>query len=363
VDDDGNGFVDDVHGWDFVDGEPDIQDDGYHGTHCGAIISATADNGIGITGAYPGIEIMPVKIFGLGRYLSSEEIAQAIRYAADNGARVISASFGSATPNEAIRAAVEHCRDQGVLFVSAAGNYRKNLDSEEGRDYPSCYGIENQLVIGGSDNQDNSATFSNFGQIVDLVAPARWIHSLMPGSKYRAFSGTSQACPLAAGAAALLWSEHPEWTYREVKERLIDSADQRERLQRWCRSSGRLNIYKALAGLPGDRNPLRDFSHWKTMPFELETPHPYPNEKTVVYPVEVPGARAIRIHFERFAIEKTYDTLTIRNGNGQLVEILEGDLGEIDSVVIEGDRATLEHFSGDFINDWGFRIDRIQYEE
>lgn len=361
VDDDANGYVDDVHGWNFVRNTNDIQEDQWHGTHCGGLVSAATGNARGIAGAYPPVKIMLVKVFGLGGLLSSEEIARGVRYAVDNGARVLSNSYGTPSYVEIFGDVIRYTESKGALFVCAAGNSRKNLDDPEDYDYPSCYGVANQLVVGASDNRDASSYFSNYGSVVDLTAPGQAMFSLMPKSKYRTFSGTSQACPMAAGAAALLWSQHPEWTYREVKARLLDSADQRKGIARWVKSGARLNIAKAVRGVTGDRLTSYDFASWTKKPVAIETRHPYQNEFAADFAIEVPEARAFRIHFTRFDTDKGYDRLAITDTEGRHVETLDGPRGEIFSQVIDGSSAKLAFTTSENIDGWGFKIDRIEY--
>jgi thermitase len=361
VDDDGNGYIDDVHGWNFVDESPTVQEDQYHGTHCGGLVTAVANNARGIAGAYPPVKIMLVKIFGLGHLLSSEEIARGVRYAVDNGAKVLSNSYGTPSYVPAFKQVVEYTRDRGALFVCAAGNSRKNLDVADEYDYPSCYGIDNQLVVGASDNRDASSQFSNFGTVVDLAAPGQAMFSLMPKSRYRAFSGTSQACPLVAGAAALLWSQHPQWTYSEVKQRLLDSADQRPALRRWVRTAARLNLDKAVRGVSGDRLPTHDFAAWHSAPHVLESRHPYQHDQATDHVVEVPGARFLRLHFRRFDTEANYDRLSIHDAEGRHVETLDGAQGETWSEVVPGSRAHLRFVTSSVIDGWGWAIDRVEY--
>lgn len=361
IDDDGNGYVDDVHGWNFCKKNGDVQEDQYHGTHVGGLVAAVTGNGRGIAGAYPPVKIMIVKVFGLGGYLSSEDFARAVQYAVDNGAQVLSNSYGTPSYVAKFKEAIEYTERKGALFVCAAGNSRKNLDDPEDQDYPSCYGVANQLVVGASDNRDVSALFSNRGSVVDVAAPGQSMFSLMPGNKYRAFSGTSQACPLVAGAAALLWSGHPEWTYRDVKARLLASADQRTGLSRWVRTGARLNVLKAMRGQEGDRLPTYDFSTWVSKPWPLESQHPYHNNVDQQHVIAVPEAKALRIHFAKFDTDHTYDKLEIADGAGAHLETLEGLLGETWSVVVPGDTAKLHWTTSENVYGWGWIIDRVEY--
>jgi hypothetical protein len=360
VDDDGNGYVDDVHGWNFVRNSPDVNDDHYHGTHVGGLLCAPADNGRGIAGACSGVKIMLVKIFGLGNTLSSEQIARAIRYAVDNGARVLTNSYGSPSFTQAMKEAIAYSAQKGVLFVCSSGNSRKNMDLPDEQDYPSCYGIENQLVVGATNNRDLS-TFCNFGSMVELAAPGENMFSLFPKGQYRSFSGTSQACPLVAGAATMVWMQHPAWTWRQVKQALLDSADQVRGLSRYVVGGRRLNLYNALTGRPGRRLPVEDFSQWREESRPLESPHPYPNQKTLTWELTVPGARKFRVYFTRLEIDHFGDSLTIKNGAGEVVEYINGVHAAGWSEVIDGDRATLVLEAGEYVNAFGFAIDRLQW--
>lgn len=365
VDDDGNGYTDDIHGWNFLKNSPNIQDDHYHGTHVGGLLCAPVGNGRGIAGAFPGLRIMLVKVFGLGNNLSSEKFAEAIRYAVNNGARVLSNSYGTPSFTSSMEEAVRYCHDKGALFVCASGNSRKNMDLEEDKDYPSCYGFENQFVVGATDNRDFS-TFSNYGSMVDLAAPGESIFSLFPKNLYRALSGTSQACPLVAGAACFVWSMHPDWSFREVKTRLLESADQIEGLRYYTRDGLRFNLYKAVAGLPGTRLPIEDYSTWHEEALVVETPHPYPNAASLTYDIRVPGAKKVRVHFERLGINHFGDFLTINDPSGTIRQLMNHEMMDlwsdpvlVDQIATVSLRLFLQ--TNETSTGYGFRIDRIQW--
>ncbi|HNV69639.1 MAG TPA: S8 family peptidase [Candidatus Ozemobacteraceae bacterium] len=359
VDDDQNGYVDDVHGWNFLKNSPDIQEDHYHGTHVGGQLCARGSNGLGITGGFPGLRIMLVKVFGLGTTLSSEKFAEAIRYAVDNGAKVLSNSYGTPSYTSAMEAAVKYSHDHGTLFVCASGNSRKNMDLEEDKDYPSCYGFENQLVVGATNNRDLS-TFSNFGSMVDVAAPGEQMMSTMPKNQYRSFSGTSQACPIAAAAACWVWSMNPQFTALDVKQRLLDSADELPGLRPYVRDGLRLNLYNALLGLPGRRLPAADYSTWATEERVIETSHPYYNNKVVTWDVSVEGAKAFRLHFSRMAIDHFGDTLEIQSRAGQVLAVYNINKDDFWTDAFDGDSVKLVFTANEYVGDYGFTIDRLQ---
>jgi subtilisin family serine protease len=360
IDDDQNGYIDDVHGWNFQRNTPNIQEDQYHGTHVGGQLCARVNNGVGIAGAYPGLKIMLVKVFGLGGYLSSEQFATAIRYAVDNGAMVLSNSYGTPSYTQAMNDAVAYTKSKGALFVCAAGNSRKNMDLEEDRDYPSCYGHDNQLVVGATNNQD-FATFCNYGSMVDIAAPGENMFSLMPKNQYRSLSGTSQACPVVAGAACLVWAMNPQFSYREVKQRLIDSADQVLGLSLWVRDGLRLNLFNALTGKRGQRFPTENFDLWKTEPVSIQTPHPYPNNATLTFDISRPQAAKMRLHFSRFGVEHYGDKMLITTTDDRPLAFVNGQRGSFWTDVYATQTVRLVLFTNETSTDYGFHVDQIQW--
>lgn len=210
VDDDGNGKIDDVHGWHFyqrwtgsvyVPAEDAVIADDYgHGTHVAGIAAAAMNNGVGIAGIAPGAWVMPVKVldqFGNGWY---SDIAAGIVYAADNGARVINLSLGGTEDSRTLRDAVDYARSRGALVVAATGNTGGAVL------YPAAY--EPVLAVAATDSNDQVASFSNHGPQVDVAAPGVDIYSTWPWvGGYFTKSGTSMAAPHVAGLAALIGSE------------------------------------------------------------------------------------------------------------------------------------------------------------
>ncbi|PKL44608.1 MAG: hypothetical protein CVV41_04390 [Candidatus Riflebacteria bacterium HGW-Riflebacteria-1] len=362
IDDDGNGFVDDVNGYNFVRENGIVQDDQYHGTHCGAIICSPMNNGAGVAGMNPRIKIMLVKIFGLGKTLYAKDIARAVRYAVDNGARVLSNSYGTPSYTPEMHEAVRYTHEKGALFVCASGNSRKDLDNPEEKDYPACYGLPNQLVVSATDNADWSQ-FANYGSMVEIAAPGANIFSLMPKNVYRSFSGTSQACPQVAAAATMVWSQNPEFTWQQVKQTLIDSADETAGLGRYVKDGRRLNVANALQNRPGRRLPTYDFSSWVSEERVIESSHPYWNDKEVRFSVEVPQARRFRLFFERIEIDHHGDFLQItRPDSERPVEKINRNFSNCFSEVIEGDIAELLLSADKYMNAYGFKISKIQYQ-
>ncbi|MFK7873517.1 MAG: S8 family serine peptidase [Oligoflexales bacterium] len=210
-DDDQNGFVDDVRGWDFFGNDNDPMDETSdrnpgHGTHCAGIVGATGDNGLDISGVAQNTTLMPIRFLGADGSGDLLNGAKAIDYAVQNGAHVISASWGAAVARNAVKPileAIERAKDKGVLFVAAAANDGRSNDRREV--YPANAGLSNVISVAASDVDDNKPSWSNFGRAtVDLASPGADILSTLPGNKIGKLSGTSMATPAAAGLAALV---------------------------------------------------------------------------------------------------------------------------------------------------------------
>lgn len=254
------GYAGDLHGWNFVANNNDPADDNGHGTHVSGIIGAVGNNGIGVSGVNWSVSLMPLKICNSsGECSLSDEIA-ALEYAVAHGAKVANASFGGdyggyLPEQEAIAAAGKH----GLLYVAAAGNHESNDDLTPF--YPASYSLENELSVAATTSSDTLASFSNFGfTSVDLGAPGQGILSTLPTSGtyssstgYGELSGTSMAAPQVSGAAALLMSEHPDWTMQHVRARLIATTRPLASLVGRAASCGELDIGAASDPTTGEQ--------------------------------------------------------------------------------------------------------------
>lgn len=238
----------DIVGFDFIHNDGLPFDDNEHGTHTAGTIGAVGGNGVGISGVTQRVSLMALKFLdGNGSGTTSDAI-RAIDYAISHGARVLSNSWGGKgdADNQALRDAIDRARLKDVLFIAAAGNDGTDNDSPD-PDYPAAFDNDNLISVAATDSKDSLAYFSNYGRkSTHLAAPGVDIYSTVPGNKYAKLSGTSMACPHVAGAAALLWSRHPDWDYKRVKETLLSTVDHLQVLEDKVASAGRLNVYKAL---------------------------------------------------------------------------------------------------------------------
>lgn len=215
VDDDGNGQIDDVHGFDFANNDGDPDDDHGHGTHCAGTIAAVGNNGTDLVGVTWRCRLMALKFLRSGGSGSINDAIACVNYASDNGADVMSNSWGGGGFSLNVLRAIEDAQREGAIFVAAAGN--NNRDTDANPHYPSSYNSENLVSVLAIDRFDDRAWFSNFGATtVDIGAPGQDILSTVPGGT-DVFSGTSMATPHVSGAAALVWS-HPDHAGKSWKE-------------------------------------------------------------------------------------------------------------------------------------------------
>lgn len=241
LDDDGNGYVDDFIGWDFVENDNDPWDDVGHGTHVAGIIAATVGNGEGISGIDAKARIMPLRALNIAGRGYSTGIARAIYYAVDNGAAIINLSMSVRDVSVHEKKAIAYARKSGVLIVAASGNEGSNT-----ADYTPAQ-IEGVITVAATNRRNLRAGFSNWGSAVDISAPGVEILSLRaqdtdfnlhlgdetaiptqgvrgPSENYYAASGTSFAAPFVSGAASLLLSQRPALSADDLRRLLLNSA-------------------------------------------------------------------------------------------------------------------------------------------
>ena len=255
-DDDGNGYRDDVHGYDFAKNRPlsDGAINNYyaHGTHCAGIIGAATNNGNGIAGiasATGKVSIMDLKVLegpkGLG---DSYDVVRAIRYAERNGADICNLSMGSYVDDETLYRTIAA---SDMLFVCAAGNDGLNLDNKP--IYPGCYDLSNVICVGNAQSNGRLNSKSNYSsKSVDIAAPGTVIHSTIPNNKYDDMSGTSMAAPFVTGAAAVLHSYYKDISAAGIRHLLLSGAQRKSSLNGRVVSGRFLDLYKSLTDYSED---------------------------------------------------------------------------------------------------------------
>ena len=265
-DDDGNGKKDDLIGWDFANNDNDPTDDNGHGTHVAGIIGATGNNGLGIAGVMWSVRLMPVKILNSdGQGWNSDEI-EGINYAIKMGAKIINASYGGSAYSAAVKEALQSANNKGVLVIAAAGNGGEDKigdNNDLNPFFPASYsdtrfgGLPNIISVAATDQNDNRASFSNFGRnSVHVAAPGVYILSTVPQNMYadKDFNwGTSMAAPHVSGLAGLLWSYYTDFNHYQVIWTILRYSDPKPSLDGYI-LKGRINAYRALSSLQGPEN-------------------------------------------------------------------------------------------------------------
>jgi PKD repeat protein len=252
IDDDGDGYIDDLIGWNFVKKNNLPFDDHSHGTHCAGIIAALTNNHIGVAGTLWKAKIIPLKTFDSSGSGDSWRETEAIKYADKIGAKIISCSWSEVDSTPLKNAIL----NSPALFIFAAGNGDRLTGMPVNTDvspiYPSCYDFPNIISVAAIDPSDNLVMIpgywaSNYGKSsVDLAAPGYEIYSTLPGNSYGLKNGTSMATPFVAGVAGLIKSKQPELTNSQIKAAILNNVDKVPSLNGKVASGGRLNAYKAL---------------------------------------------------------------------------------------------------------------------
>jgi len=253
-DNDGNGYVDDIYGWNFADDNADPMDGHDHGTHVAGTIGGAGDDGAGITGVNWDVSIMALKFMDDSGSGSTESAINAIEYATmmkrDYGVNVVATnnSWGGGWYSSALFDAIENAGREGVLFVAAAGN--EGVDNDLFAHYPSNYDSEYIISVAATDRHDNMASFSNYGAVsVDVGAPGVAIYSSVSDGGYESYQGTSMAAPHVAGVAALLAAHQPDASVGEIRQAILAGADPIESLDGNTSTGARLNAFGSLLAL------------------------------------------------------------------------------------------------------------------
>jgi subtilisin family serine protease len=243
IDDDNNGYIDDYRGYDFVNNDPTPGDDNGHGTHVAGIIAAKMNNNNGIAGIAQ-VKIMPLKVLDSYGNGYDSDVAEAIYYAVENGARIISMSIGGSDYSTVLKEACDYAWNHGVLLVAASGN-----DGENNIDYPAAF--SSVIAVGSVDKKDKLSSFSDFGKQQELVAPGESIYSTYLGNSYTYFSGTSMATPQVSALASLILSMNPSISGSDLRNLLhisVDDLGPKGKDQYY--GYGRINVSKAVSLVP-----------------------------------------------------------------------------------------------------------------
>lgn len=255
IDDDGNGYVDDVHGWNAVNNNGDPMDHDGHGTHCAGTIGALGNNGMGVAGINWNVRIIATRFIGSSGFGSTADAIECLEYIhtlKDRGVNVIATnnSWSGGGNDPLLKAAIDASNARGILFVVASGNgdaFGAAVNTENLPIYPGCLPNPNIINVTATDRNDRKASWANYGRTgVHLGAPGVEIWSTVTGGTYDSYTGTSMAAPHVVGAAALLAAYNPGLSHLEIKDRLLRTGDPLPDLAGRTVSGRRLNLYNAL---------------------------------------------------------------------------------------------------------------------
>lgn len=246
VDDDGNGFVDDIYGYDFRNNDGDAMDGLGHGTHVAGIIGAS-HNDLGMRGVMGKVQIMALKFLSDSGPGDSKNAARAIDYAVTHGAKIINNSWTSFGKSKFVFEAMKRARDAGIILTASAGNVKK--DNDKYQRYPSNFELDNIIVVAGLNARDKKASYSNYGKkTVDVFAPGIKIISTDIKKPYLRRTGTSMSTPMVSGALGLLLSKYPGMKPLEAKRRLIETSIKNKDYKQYARG-GRVDAYRLLMNI------------------------------------------------------------------------------------------------------------------
>lgn len=252
IDDDLNGYIDDIHGIDLIDNDSDPISSHYHGTHVAGTIAAEQNNRKGIAGVASNAKIMAIRAIPDDKDESDSDVINSLIYAAKNGARIINCSFGKKRQAKAVEETMDHIgKEYNSLIIAASGNDSNgpgvwhNIDRNG--HFPSSFSTESMLVVTATDSRGNLARFSNIGKrSVDVAAPGDNIYSTVPRNRYGSSSGTSMAAPMVSGIAAQVLAYYPSLKVNELKTIIMNSVITSDKLKYKIQTNGRVDLARAM---------------------------------------------------------------------------------------------------------------------
>ncbi len=362
VDDDGNGFVDDIHGYDFANTDGDPLDGHGHGTHCSGTIAAEHDNGIGVAGVMGEASIVAIKFLTDSGSGSTEGAIKSINYATMMNVDLMSNSWGGGGFSQALKDAITEASEKGIVFTAAAGN--SNSDNDSSPHYPSNYDVPNVFSIAAHNYSDARASFSCYGRnSVDVAAPGRNILSTVKNGGYAVYSGTSMATPHSSGVIGLLIANEGRLPLDELRDRVLWTSVPVRAYKGKMVAGGRINVFNLLEDFRPERNePNPDL--WVTMDLNeaFKSDHPYDNKEDITRTITVPGAKYVRVIVKKYELETRYDFLTFTDVDGMIIDKISGSGENFKTGYVEGETVRVQFTSDDSQVKWGFEIEAIEYQ-
>ena len=360
IDDDKNGYIDDVYGYDFANNDSNPMDGNGHGTHCSGTIGAVHNNQTGVSGVMADVSIMAIKFLGDDGSGSLEGAIKAIDYATMMDVDLMSNSWGGGGRSEALLEAIKRASDKGIIFTAAAGNSSSNNDATPS--YPASYQVPNMVSVAALTAQNGLASFSSYGKTsVHIAAPGHNILSTVNGGKYDVYSGTSMATPHVSGVLGLLLAKEGRMSHDVLRERLTMTGVPVTGLRGKTLTASRIDAYNLLTNTRPERSGPKDGS-WKSREMVLESAHPYLDNVNESKTITVPGAKYIRVKFAKFELEQGYDYVRLADSAGNTVEKVTGTGSNYTTDYIEGDTLTINFVSDRSMSKWGYLIQEIEVQ-
>lgn len=363
VDDDGNGYIDDIHGYDFANNDGDPVDGHGHGTHCAGTIGAVHDNELGVAGVMSEVTLVPIKFLTDRGSGTTENAIKSIDYATKVGVDIMSNSWGGGGFSRGLKESIERASEAGIIFTAAAGNSGTNNDSRP--HYPSNYEVPNVISVAAHTDQDQLAYFSCYGaKTVHVAAPGHKILSTVLNKGYKAYSGTSMATPHVSGALGLMLAHTGRISHEEMRERVLLTSVPVSTYKNKVIKGGRLSAYNLITDTRPERkepNPEK----WQVVALEekMESAHPYLNSSEEERRFSFPGAKFIRVKIAKFELENKYDFLQVISGSdSSLAEKVSGAGENYTTAYVEGDSLVIKFSSDRSVNKWGYLIEEVEVQ-
>lgn len=360
IDDDNNGYIDDIHGWNAEGDNGNPMDGNAHGTHCAGTIGAEHDNGIGVAGVMNDVSLMAIKFLSDSGSGSLADAVEAIDYGTKMNVDLMSNSWGGGGFSQALEDSIKAAKNKGIVFVAAAGNDASNNDSRPS--YPATYQVDNVISVASHTAGDIVSSFSNTGKrTVHVAAPGSNILSSTPNGEYKVFSGTSMATPHTSGVIGLLIAREGRLPVLEVRNRLMATTVPVAAYRKTTAAGGRVSAYNFLTDtrIPRQGPNERD---WRVeqLPEVFETEHPYLNNAKISKTYTFPGAKYVKFVIEKYDTESGYDFLTLKDAKGAVIEKLSGQGGKYETDYTETQSVTVEFTSDSSQTKWGAVIKEVK---
>lgn len=360
IDDDNNGYIDDVYGWNAHGNNGNPMDGNDHGTHCAGTIGAEHNNGFGVAGVMADVSLMAVKFLGDDGSGSLADAVEAIDYATKMNVDVMSNSWGGGGFSQALEDSIRAAKNKGIVFVAAAGNDSSNNDSRPS--YPATYQVENVISVASHTAQDTLSSFSNFGKrTVHVAAPGTNILSTTPRGEYKVFSGTSMATPHVSGIVGLFIAQEGRMDVAELRSRLMATTVPTSAYRKTTVSGGRASAYNFLTDTRIPRQePNENLWRVESLSEVFETAHPYANNERSKKTYTFPGAKYVKFIVEKYDTENGYDFVTFKDAKGVVMEKLSGKGENYETDYTETDTVTVEFSSDSSQTRWGVVIKEVK---